>query len=143
MKIFGLSTKGLEAASKSMDFVSLASLLTTSNIANRDTPGYRAKSVEFEKAMGAALQSGGGKQKTGGGDEKSAGVLFRTDSRHFPTEAVRVTEESNGQKLDGNSVNLDREITKLSELEIKYSAYSSIAGSQIGKLKRAIDLKVK
>ncbi len=135
MKIFGLSTKGLEAASKSMDFVSLASLLATSNIANSDTPGYKAKSVEFEKALDSAVQSGG--------DKKPAGVLSKTDPRHFSTEAVRITQDNSGQQLDGNSVNLDREITKLSGLEIKYSAYSRIAGGQIGNLKRAIDLTVK
>lgn len=121
-----------------MDFVSLASLLTTSNIANSDTPGYKAKSVEFEKAMDTAIQSGGADQRTGG-----AGILSKTDPRHFSTEAVRITQDNSEQQLDGNSVNLDREITKLSGLEIRYSAYSNIAGKQIGNLKRAIDLTVK
>jgi flagellar basal-body rod protein FlgB len=139
MKVFGLNSAGIEAASRSLDFVSLSTLFTAENIANSNTPGYKTKQINFEDAMAEALRSGG---KKGG----AATSMTKTDPRHFPLADLSkvkplVIMNRSGGGIDGNNVDMDKEITRLGELDVKYSAYSAIVGKEMGKLKRAIDME--
>ncbi|MCH7501703.1 MAG: flagellar basal body rod protein FlgB, partial [Nitrospinae bacterium] len=45
---------------KALDFQSQRHLLISSNISNIDTPGYRAKDIDFKGALRAALGTGEG-----------------------------------------------------------------------------------
>ena len=47
-----------EALSRTIDLRTQNQTVIASNIANADTPGYQAKELDFEKAMGRALESG-------------------------------------------------------------------------------------
>ena len=138
MKLFGLSSAGVEAASRSLDFVSLSTIFTTENIANADTPGYKSKELKFEDAMAKALESGGKKEST-------APTMTTTHPNHFPLNDLskvhpHVIMNRSAGGIDGNNVDMDTEITRLGTLDVKYSAYSSIAGGELAKLKRAIEL---
>jgi flagellar basal-body rod protein FlgB len=48
-------TAGIESA---LDSVSLRQRVTADNIANMDTPGFKAARVEFEKSLAAAMNGG-------------------------------------------------------------------------------------
>lgn len=138
MKVFGLSSAGIEAASRSLDFVSLSTIFTTENIANADTPGYKSKELKFEDAMAKALESGSKK-------EPAAVTMTTTNPKHFPLSDLskvqpHVIMNNSAGGIDGNNVDMDREIVRLGRLDVKYSAYSSIAGSELAKIKRAIEL---
>lgn len=136
MNIFGLETQGLKVAEKSLNFLSRSALVTAANIANSETPGYRAKTIEFKDAMAKALQSGGS-------TSAKAGVMARTNPRHLPaTDFNKIqpvtTEITAGASLNGNTVSLDTEITRLNENNIKYSVFTTIAAKEFQKLKLAI-----
>jgi flagellar basal-body rod protein FlgB len=79
----------------------------SSNLANLDTPGYRAREVAFDQALDR--QMGGG------------AVLAATNPRHFGSAAssngAPPTRETDGlqARRDGNTVQLDRELIAMAE----------------------------
>ena len=134
MKIFGLTTKSIELASRSLDFIADSTSQVSSNLANISTPRYNAAdSVNFEDTFADAFRS-----------EKEGGVA-KSNPRHFPITdlnrihpATFVHEED--ARIDGNTVDLDKEGVKLALNSIKYLTYSTIASKDLGKLKMAIGL---
>jgi flagellar basal-body rod protein FlgB len=90
--------------------------LTAANIANADTPGYKARVIPFDKVLEAAVQ--------GEGD------LLCTDERHLSGAGgdlahVEVEElEAPPWALDGNSVVAEREAARLAENAMLYSGVS-------------------
>lgn len=138
MKLFGLSSDGIEAASRSLDFVSLSTIFTTENIANANTPGYKSKELKFEDAMATALESGSKKPSP-------AHSMTTTDPRHFPLNDLsrvhpHVIMNRAAGGIDGNNVDMDKEITRLGALDVKYSTYTAIVGGELASLKKAIEL---
>lgn len=47
-----------DVITKALDGLSLRAAVTAENIANANTPGYRPRRVDFEKALSAASRSG-------------------------------------------------------------------------------------
>ncbi len=106
--------------------------IISSNIANADTPGYKAKGVEFESALRDVL---------GVGDQVD---LEKTDVKH---KAHHDTQEVNPEiyellndswSLDGNTVDRALEMGKMAENQILYDASAEILKRKIGMLKYAI-----
>lgn len=133
MKIFGLTTNGLELASRSLDFVSASAAQAAANIANSATPGYKAQQVSFEGAMAEALNT------------PAKGGMAKTHPRHLPvTDIQKVISKAaavkSSARLDGNTVDLEQEISKVAEMNLNYSAYATITNKQLGLLKSAISL---
>lgn len=101
---------------KALDFNAQKTAITASNISNADTPGYKSMSVEFENVL---------QQATG---EKSI-PMTGTNPRHIRPDnpdikslkANMVVDQSQG-RLDGNNVNLEKEMTNLAEAQINYNA---------------------
>lgn len=86
----------------------------TANIANVDTPGYKAKKVDFE----AVLKSAANKQ---------ALTSYKTDPKHisFSNESFdpRVTVNENSvHKINGNNVDMDVEMAELAKNQLHYNA---------------------
>jgi flagellar basal-body rod protein FlgB len=85
-----------------------------SNISNLETPNYIAKDIDFKSAMAQALKS-----------EKNMGLAI-TDPRHigggehFSQEAMSYEEKDEWNGF--NSVNIDREMTKLIENNFMHRA---------------------
>ena len=95
---------------KTLDFRTQRQDLLTSNIANKDTPGYKAEDMVFEKSLEKALHA------------EEPGLLNTTDPRHFNGRNTPPLEMVKGQRIhsaspypdfDGNTVDLDREMAKL------------------------------
>src|SRR6266487_1107559 len=102
------------------------------NIANADTPGYKAKKVEFESALRDAL---------GISDELPA---VRTNMKHInheSSDAVEpaIYEDPNGiGSLDGNTVDRAAEMARMAENQILYDAATEMLKKKLGMLKYAI-----
>ncbi len=134
MRIFGLTTPGIELASKALNFVAESTAQVSSNTANISTPGYKAYEFkDFEETLAEALKS------------KEYGGIVKTNPRHLPVTDINriglIPEESDeNPRIDGNSVSLDREAVKLAQNQIKYSAYATIVDNELGSLKRVISL---
>ena len=100
---------------KAMDGLSLRHQVITDNIANVDTPGYKAKHVRFEDQLSSAI------------------------ARGRPELATQSIEKSTGKtRLDGNSVDIDMETAKLAETTILYAAMSRLVSEKFSLLKSVI-----
>lgn len=92
--------------------------LITSNLANADTPGYKAVDIDFESALASA---------------GSAGELKRTHGRHMAMDGSSLAGQDSNElslkyrvpdqpRLDGNTVETDVERMAFTENAIRYQA---------------------
>jgi len=104
----------------------------SSNIANADTPGYKAKAVEFEAALRDALGVGNQVQPS----ESDPGHIIHRASDPVPPE---IYDDPNGvESLDGNTVDRSAEMAKMAENQILYDASAEMMKRKLGMLKYAI-----
>ena len=110
-----------------------------SNIANSDTPGYKARDFDFKSALDRAV----GAQGSGAGNVS----LATTAPGHIGTSA-HVGQSVAGEKLayrnpsqpslDGNTVDMDMERVAFMDNTIHYQANLQILGKQIKGLRAAM-----
>lgn len=100
------------------------------NLANVDTPGFKASEVRFEERLREALAREGERQP----------IMLVTDHpRHISTtarsvdlvkpEVIRLANTTN--RIDGNNVDIDREMVKLAETTLSYNALVQLISSRI------------
>ena len=104
--------KTISILTKSMDASALKQRVTSNNIANINTPGYKREYVDFESRLSEAINK----------DRDLKGKLYRTDEKHFPLnvnidkiQPMVKTDESTSLREDGNNVDLDMELADLAE----------------------------
>jgi flagellar basal-body rod protein FlgB len=95
-----------------MNLVSARQKVVASNIANADTPGYQTKDIDFNSELQS--QMSGSKPNV-----------------------IEVSGLRN--KNDGNNVDMDREARLLAENALRFSVASSLAHSEIGTIRTAIE----
>lgn len=104
--------KALGSHEKALMIQARRASMISSNIANADTPGYKARDVDFKEVL-----------KSSGGDMLS---LQKTNSSHlqlFGTDSMgmEIKYRMPGQpSLDGNTVDLDLEKSEFSENAVRY-----------------------
>ena len=95
------------------------------NVANVDTPNFKASEVRFEDALKSAIGSG-----TPGSPP---------DQTSLNATASQTTLINNTTlRADGNNVDIDREMAMLSETNLTYSAITQIMSTRIGILRSVI-----
>jgi flagellar basal-body rod protein FlgB len=106
----------------------------TNNLANADTPHYKAKRLRFEEDL---------RQASGGGDGRMAPV--RTHDRHQSLSSSDVSqvqgeieEVAQGGRLDGNTVNTQQELERLGQTRLEYQMVSKMTSRRIKGLEYAI-----
>lgn len=130
-KIFDNSFKLFE---KALDLRSQKNRLIASNISNIDTPGYKAFDLVVEDEL----------DKISGSSKKLD--MEKTDQRHLSSNGqlidgitYKVAESSKfSLKKDGNTVDLDNEMTNLAENSLMYNASAQILIKKFQMLKNAI-----
>ena len=103
------------------------------NIANVETPGFKASDVEFESHMARALQGSGF-------------VGTRTHERHIDigagnpeAVAARIVERRGAaMRMDGNNVDIEGENVKLAQNSLYYNTLLEKMNSEIRRLRMAI-----
>lgn len=110
MKLFSNTVSLLE---QGLNYSSLKSKTISQNIANVDTPNYKAKSVSFKSELNQATHS----------DTQS----FKTDNRHFEFKEIenkgsQVTSKNANYNSAGNGVDMDSEMSDLATNQIYYNA---------------------
>lgn len=124
----------VQALAASLKYRQLRQELIASNIANAETPGYKAKKIDFEEALARAL------------DVDNELKMKTTDSKHynvggggFNNLQPEIYEDSNGvTSLDGNNVDRDQEMAEMAENKIMYDASVQLLNKKLGLLKYAI-----
>lgn len=96
------------------------------NVANVDTPNFKATEVRFEDALKSALS----RNKPGATVNQT--VLNAAASR---TSVVNTTST----RSDGNNVDIDREMEMLGEANLNYSALTQVMSSRLGILRNVIN----
>ena len=105
--------------------------LIASNIANMDTPGYRALDVPFETAL---------QREMGQGSELP---MLRTVAAHMggtsdQSSLLSTVVSGDAMQADGTGVDVDYEMARLSETTIKYDAVSQLLANKIALLRSAV-----
>ncbi|MCA1773796.1 MAG: flagellar basal body rod protein FlgB [Halomonas sp.] len=113
------------------------------NIANADTPNYKARDIDFASELKKAVEGGQRAQASDG-----AGLaLSRTSSNHLAGEgparaagnnADLLYRTPNQPSLDGNTVDMDRERSQFADNAVRYQAGLTIMNSRIQGLKTAM-----
>ena len=120
---------------KTLDFRSQRQDLLASNIANKDTPGFKAEDLVFEKNLEKALHA------EEPGPLKTSNVMH-FDGRKTPplvlVKAQRIHSASPFPDFDGNTVDLDKEMAKIAENQLMYNASIRMLTHQFRMLKTAI-----
>lgn len=124
--------KELQVLARSLDFCAERNNLIAANLANADTPGYKAVRIDFQETLQKMVDQQGSKE------------LRRTDPKHFSMEPgvmqmkpeIHIREES--VKRDGNSVDMDEEIAKMSINQIRYNAGAEVLNKLFKNLEYAI-----
>jgi len=134
MESQGLFKGTFSLLEKAMDLRSLKHNATVSNIANKDTPGYKAFDLiveeELEKVMGSGKDLGLKKTRQGHLPGRTAGGI-----------TVRLGIDNTSQlsfRRDGNTVDIDKEMAKLSENNLLYDSLAQIISRKFRGLKDVI-----
>jgi len=105
----------------------------SSNIANIDTPGYKARQVTFMDQLQEAI------------GESDDLPLVKTNKAHLPVsrsisevEPLIQTQESSLAGFDQNTVDLDHEMAALAENNLNYNAAVQMLRKKMNILKNAI-----
>ena len=123
---FGLHEAALKLRAQRMEVLA-------SNLANADTPGYKARDIDFKSVL-SAYQTGS--------DAKPKGIKT-THERHLggSTSAQGVTtlyRTPLQPSLDGNTVDAHVEKGKFMENALQYQATLNFVDSRIQSLRKAI-----
>lgn len=105
---------GIDLLSHLMSGASLRHRVIAQNVANVNTPGYRRLEVAFEDDLARAAAAGA------------------------TPPAPKVVVADGPERVDGNTVDIDREMNDLARNALLYQAAAQIVTSRIASLRAAI-----
>ncbi len=117
-----------------LDLRAQQSTMTAGNIANTDTPNYKAKFIPFDELL----------KSTMGTDNMT---MRQTRSGHLtglqgsPDDPEIEEIEAPPWALDGNSVSLEREMVRLKSNALQYSAITRGVSKRLSMLRYVVDAK--
>ncbi|MFC5502364.1 flagellar basal body rod protein FlgB [Lysinimonas soli] len=111
-----LNSISINALSSALAGLSARQTATANNIANINTPGYRAQTVSFESALAASVQAG-------------SGVVT-------PTKGLSLEPT----QLDGNNVNLDTEDITNANTVLQYQFASQAISQELTSIVPALSV---
>jgi flagellar basal-body rod protein FlgB len=125
----------MQLLQRSMDLRSARQRVISSNLANEETPGYRASELNFMDQLQSAHKG------------RLPVHLAVTQSSHIGPRGLQGVQAVTGKlsevpagdlPLDANSVNLELEMAKLSDNAMQYNAAASITAIRFRQLISAI-----
>lgn len=109
---------------KSLDTAWARNEVISENIANADTPGYKRKEVQFDELLTSELKHSrisNGKSRLG-----NRGIKIVTDNQNY------------SYRLDGNNVDIEREMAIMAENTMKYYTLIQRISGQFNKIRSII-----
>jgi flagellar basal-body rod protein FlgB len=95
-----------------------------SNVANLDTPGYRAQDYSFEQELASSI------------------VMTSTSPKHITpiqeSSNARLFEVETREKPNGNNVDIDRELTEITKNGVQYLTLVQYLNQKIRTLRSSI-----
>lgn len=117
----------ISMSNKSLEFLWKKQQVTSNNIVNVDTPGYKAQYVTFEEAFSSKLRAASNSGNASAVQAAIQGSQYQVNNTQ--TESAR---------LDGNNVNQDTEMTELTRTALQYQYVLSSVNSDIMRLRTVI-----
>lgn len=129
-----MEDKTIQALAASLKLRQMRQEILSTNIANADTPDYKAKRVDFEAALQRALDV----------DENMS--MLTDDDGHFDVGnggfnnlEPEIYDDPNGiVSEDGNTVDRDAELAKMAENKVLYDSAVKLLNKKLGMLKYTI-----
>jgi flagellar basal-body rod protein FlgB len=122
-----VALKGLSERSKAL----------AGNIANVNTPNYKRREVSFEETL-----------KKVQGDPKLSDIpMKKTNPRHFSNEIFSIDQamnsietkvEENDFFINGNNVDIEREMVELTKTGMRYKAITNLSKKQYDSLRSVV-----
>jgi flagellar basal-body rod protein FlgB len=123
----------LAALNKAIDLRAYRHQVLASNIANADTPNYKARDFDFSAAMqkasagrlsgGLALATTAGGHIGGGGGAGMPGLQYRAETQ---------------SAVDGNTVDMDRERAQIADNAIQYEILTRLISDKFSGMRAAL-----
>lgn len=129
-----VNDKTLQALAAATKFREMRQEMISSNIANKDVPGYKAKRLDFESALARALDVDGNMtMKVEDQDHYNVG------NGGFDNLRPETYEDPNGVVSEnGNTVDVQEEMALMAENKIMYDALVQLMNKKLGIMKYAI-----
>ena len=117
----------IQAATAALDGLGARQQAISRNIANVDTPGYQAQTINFEDSLKAAMQGSGQLQMTA------------TNAAHLASPALAKgytlsNRPGGSERADQNNVDIDTELTDMSQTGIMYEAVAQTVTKKLALL---------
>ncbi len=126
-----INTKTLQALSSALKFREMRQELIASNVANAETPGYKAKRLDFEAALARAVDVDGHM-----GLEVSDKDHFNVGGGGFNNLEPEVYNDPNGVVSEsGNTVDREAEMSRIAENKIMYDTIVQLMNKKLGMMK--------
>jgi flagellar basal-body rod protein FlgB len=127
-----LEDKATRALITALDGLAARQRVISNNLANVDTPGFKASDVSFARQLGKALATNKGVQ------------MVTTHPQHLtepsPSDPVQViTRSDTSHRLDGNNVDIDKEMTYLAETVLHFQAAAQVVSRRLSLLRTVIN----
>jgi flagellar basal-body rod protein FlgB len=130
-----LDEKTIGALQAAIKFREMRQQLITSNIANSETPGYKAKKLDFESALARAVDVDGKLN------------MNSMDSRHynignggFKNLMPEIYDDPNGVvNENGNTVDVESEMAKMASNNLMFQTNVELLKKKLGLIKYAIN----
>ena len=130
-----VNDKTLQALASAMKFREMRQEIISSNIANQEVPGYKAKRLDFEEALGRALDVDGELTMKMENPEH-----FNVGGGGFNNLKPTVRETTNGLVNDaGNTVDVQEEMARQAENKVMYDALVQMMNKKLGLMKYVIN----
>ncbi len=126
-----LDTNSLKLTKRSLDNLWMSQRYSMENIANIDTPNYKAKWVSFENQLGARLKAG--KNAT-----SRAKVVADVDDAIKNTKSLVLRDYSETAREDNNNVDLDSEFVEIARTQLQYQYSIRQISQEFQRLRTAI-----
>jgi flagellar basal-body rod protein FlgB len=105
-----------------------------SNIANADTPNYKARDIDFASAMASATAKG----SSGLATTAASHIAQPNDGSTLPNGTPLLYRQPAQGSVDGNTVDMDVERNQFADNGIRYEAGISMINQQIRNMMAAI-----
>jgi flagellar basal-body rod protein FlgB len=101
-----------------MDYSTRKQKVITSNLANVETPGYKAKDLDFKDYLRSETETSSTMKVADPSHLKGIPKLNRIDTK--------TREDQDSMGLDGNNVDLEKEMTHMAQNVLKFSVVSRL-----------------
>ncbi len=129
-----VNDKTLQALSAATKFREMRQEIISSNIANKDVPDFKAKRLDFEKALARALDVDGHLTM-----KVEDGKHFNVGNGGFNNLEPEVYADTNGVvSEDGNTVDVQEEMALMAENKVMYDTLVQLMNKKLGLMKYVI-----